>query len=73
MASGQLTSVPSPFHTVIFGSGQITRSFVTNAFRRPVFALISSRYERSSIVVSSNKSFSAWAEIFGDAVAVVVD
>jgi DNA replication protein DnaC len=34
------------------------------------FALISSRYERASLIVSSNKSFSAWAEIFGDATAV---
>jgi len=34
------------------------------------FALIASRYERSSIIVSSNKTFSAWAEIFGDPVAV---
>lgn len=34
------------------------------------FPLISSRYERASLVVSSNKTFSAWAEIFGDAVAV---
>lgn len=34
------------------------------------FSLISSRYERSSLIVSSNKSFSAWSEIFGDAVAV---
>ena len=34
------------------------------------FSLISSRYEQSSLVVSLNKSFSAWAEIFGDAVAV---
>ena len=34
------------------------------------FALVSSRYERSSIIVSSNKTFSAWAEIFGDPVAV---
>ncbi|MGH9296513.1 MAG: IS21-like element helper ATPase IstB [Acidimicrobiales bacterium] len=34
------------------------------------FALISSRYERASLVVSSNKTFSGWAEIFGDAVAV---
>jgi DNA replication protein DnaC len=32
--------------------------------------LISSRYERASLIVSSNKSFSAWAEIFGDATAV---
>ncbi len=34
------------------------------------FSLGSSRYERSSLIVSSSKSFSAWAEIFGDAVAV---
>ncbi len=34
------------------------------------FALIASRYERASLVVSSNKTFSSWAEIFGDAVAV---
>ena len=34
------------------------------------FALVSSRYERSSIIVSSNKTFSAWTEIFGDPVAV---
>ena len=34
------------------------------------FALISSRYERASLIVSSNKSFSSWAEIFGDPVAV---
>ena len=34
------------------------------------FSLISSRYERSSLIVSSNKTFSAWPEIFGDAVAV---
>lgn len=34
------------------------------------FSLVSSRYKQSSLIVSSNKSFSAWAEIFGDAVAV---
>jgi DNA replication protein DnaC len=34
------------------------------------FALISSRYERRSVIVSSNKTFSGWAEIFGDPVAV---
>jgi len=31
---------------------------------------MSSRYERASLIVSSNKTFSAWAEIFGDPVAV---
>jgi len=34
------------------------------------FSLVSSRYERSSIIVSSNKTFSARAEIFGYRVAV---
>jgi DNA replication protein DnaC len=34
------------------------------------FSLISSRYERASLIVSSNKNFSAWPEIFGDATAV---
>ena len=34
------------------------------------FALVSTRYERSSLIVSSNKTFSSWAEIFGDPVAV---
>jgi DNA replication protein DnaC len=34
------------------------------------FALVSSRYERASMIVSSNKPFSAWAEIFSDPIAV---
>jgi len=34
------------------------------------FALVSSRYERSSLIVSSNKTFSSWTEIFGDPIAV---
>ena len=34
------------------------------------FALVSSRYEQASLIVSSNKTFSAWAEISGDPVAV---
>jgi len=34
------------------------------------FALVSSRYERSSLIVSSNKTFSSWPEIFGDPIAV---
>jgi len=33
-------------------------------------ALVANRYERASLIVSSNKPFSAWTEIFGDAVAV---
>ena len=32
------------------------------------FQLVSSRYERASMIVTSNKPFSAWGEIFGDEV-----
>ena len=28
--------------------------------------LVSRRYERASLIVTSNKPFSAWGEIFGD-------
>ena len=31
------------------------------------FQLISSRYERASVIVTSNKAFGRWGEIFGDA------
>jgi DNA replication protein DnaC len=31
-----------------------------------IFSLVSSRYERASMTVTSNKPFSAWGEIFGD-------
>ena len=34
------------------------------------YALIASRYEHASLILSSNKPFSGWTEIFGDAVAV---
>src|SRR6478609_9681566 len=30
------------------------------------FQLVSSRYERASMIVSSNKAFSRWGEVFGD-------
>jgi len=32
------------------------------------FQLVSSRYERGSVIITSNKPFTAWGEIFGDAV-----
>lgn len=32
-----------------------------------LFALVSRRYERGSIVVTSNRSFEQWGEILGDA------
>jgi hypothetical protein len=35
------------------------------------YALVANWCERASVIVSSNKPFSAWTEIFGDAVAVV--
>jgi hypothetical protein len=38
-------------------------------------AEVSSRYERASLIVTSNKPFSAWGEIFGDEVvaAAMID
>lgn len=33
-----------------------------------MFSLVSSRYERASMIVTSNKPFSGWGEIFGDEV-----
>ena len=37
--------------------------------------LVSSRYERASLIVTSNKPFSAWGEIFGDEIvaAAMID
>lgn len=32
------------------------------------FRLVSARYERGSMILTSNKSFSEWGEVFGDAV-----
>ena len=39
------------------------------------FQLVSSRYERRSVIVTSNKPFTAWGEIFGDPVvaAAMID
>ena len=40
-----------------------------------MFMLVSSRYERASLIVTSNKPFSGWGEIFGDEVvaAAMID
>jgi DNA replication protein DnaC len=40
-----------------------------------LFALIARRYERGSIIVTSNRSFEAWGEILGDAMvaAALID
>jgi IstB-like ATP binding protein len=38
-----------------------------------MFMLVSRRYERASLIVTSNKPFSTWGEIFGDdAVAIAM-
>jgi hypothetical protein len=34
-----------------------------------MFSLVSDRYERASMIVTSNKPFSGWGEIFGDDMA----
>ena len=41
----------------------------------PMFMLVSRRYERASLIVTSNKAFSAWGEIFGDEItaAAMID
>jgi DNA replication protein DnaC len=31
------------------------------------FQLVSARYERASVIVTSNKPFGRWGEVFGDA------
>jgi DNA replication protein DnaC len=36
-----------------------------------IYMLVASRYERASLIVTSNKPFSAWGEIFGDEVVAV--
>jgi len=40
-----------------------------------MFSLVSARYERASLIVTSNKPFSAWGQIFGDEVvaAAMID
>src|SRR6185312_15090583 len=40
-----------------------------------LFALIARRYERGSIIVTSNRGFEAWGEILGDAMvaAALID
>ncbi|MQA88444.1 MAG: AAA family ATPase [Streptosporangiales bacterium] len=38
-----------------------------------VFQLISKRYEKGSIVLTSNKAFSEWGQVFGDKVLAILD
>jgi len=37
-----------------------------------MFSLVSNRYERASVVVTSNKPFGKWGETFGDDMAAIV-
>jgi IstB-like ATP binding protein len=60
------------------GEETISRKADTAPRRRPLhipfdpqaanlmFMLVSRRYERASMIVTSNKPFSGWGEIFGD-------
>jgi DNA replication protein DnaC len=36
------------------------------------FQLVSSRYERASLIVTSNKPFGRWGEVFGDDVVAAM-
>jgi DNA replication protein DnaC len=36
------------------------------------FQLVSARYERASVIVTSNKPFGRWGEVFGDPVAAAM-
>ena len=40
-----------------------------------MFSLVSARYERASLIVTSNKPFGRWGEVFGDEVvaAAMID
>jgi hypothetical protein len=49
--------------TALFLAGHLPASLM--------FILVSRRYERASLIVTSNKPFSAWGEIFGDDMAAV--
>jgi DNA replication protein DnaC len=62
--------------------GQITMSTEAGAVHKLdiahanlMFMLVSRRYERASLIVTSNKPFSAWGEIFGDEItaAAMID
>lgn len=39
-----------------------------NAAAHFFFQIVSERYEKGSIILTSNKSFGSWGEIFGDSV-----
>lgn len=41
-------------------------------FANLFFLLVSSRYERASLIVTSNKPFGPWAEVFGDDTAAAM-
>ena len=45
------------------GSGLNDRTAAT-----ALFALISARYERGSVILTSNKGFAEWGDVLGDAV-----
>jgi hypothetical protein len=73
LCSRRTASPPIAPATSSWSPGRPTSGHCSSSASRAAalfFALVSSRYERSSIIVSSNETFSGWAEIFGDPVAV---
>ena len=52
-------------------SSEARRAEAANLF----FQLVSARYERASVIVTSNKPFGRWGEVFGDPVvaAAMID
>jgi hypothetical protein len=64
---------PRPNGSRSWPTRNATAASTTSPFDRHAanltFMLVSRRYERASLIVTSNKPFSAWGEIFGDEVA----
>jgi DNA replication protein DnaC len=66
------TAIPMPSSSVW---GAIRSSSSTRSATFPLraeaanlfFQLVSARYERASVIVTSNKPFGRWGEVFGDA------
>ena len=48
--------------------GEIPYGYRTLGFRLLPFTLVSARYERGSIILTSNKGFGEWGELLGDTV-----
>ena len=70
----RISSGVAPFidgRTELYGEKFFVDQDAANLF----FQLVSSRYERASLIVTSNKQFGRWGEVFGDDVvaAAMID